>query len=294
MKKEFLLIFACAVIILSVAGIFATSCNLAVSMVNQDPYPAVQGDSVKLLFQVSGVQNSNCNGASFRIEPGYAFSLQKGDNGFRTLSGSTYTQNYQDYWTIPMTLNVNPAALDGNAQVDVLYKPGVAQPNDTSGFISQQFNVSIQDSHANFEVYVNNYDSTTKTITFQILNTAKFSVKAVTITVPEQNNLQIKGANTNIVGDLDSNEYTTADFVGTPSKGNISLEISYTDPAGVRRSLDKNVTYDPEYFTNMPSQSGGSSKTWWIIIVIVVAIGAFWYYRRRQKKKKLEAMRRKI
>ncbi len=292
MKSKFLFVFASAILILSIAGIFASSCNLAVSLVNQDPYPAVQGDSVKLLFQVSGVQDVNCNGATFKIEPGYAFSLQSGDNGMRTLPGSTYTQNYQNYWAIPVTLNVNPAALDGNAQVTVLYKPGVSGPNTTSGFTSQQFNVSIQNSHADFEVYVNNYDPITQTITFQVLNTATFGVKAVTVTIPEQNSLQVKGANTNIVGDLDSNEYTTADFIGTPSNGNISLEISYTDPAGVRRTIDKNVTYDSSYFTNLPTQGGGS-YTLWVILIIIIAVVVFWYFRRKKKKKRMEEMRRR-
>ncbi len=294
MKNKFLLLFASAFFVLMIAGVFATSCNLAASLVNQDPYPAVQGDSVKLLFQINGVQDVSCNGATFKIDPGYAFSLQNGDNGIRTLSGSTYVQNYQNYWTIPITLNVNPAALDGNAQVNVLYKPGVAQPNDTSGFISQLFNVSIQNAHADFNVYVNNYDPTTKTITFQILNIAKFGVKAVAVTIPEQKNLQIKGADTNIVGDLDSNEYTTADFIGTPSNGSISLNISYTDPSGVRRYVEKNVTYNSEYFTGLPSQGGGSNVLGVLIVIIVIGLAIWYYIRRKRKKKKMEEMRRKI
>lgn len=294
MKRGILLIFAAAFVMLSLAGVFASSCNLAVSLVNQDPYPAVQGDSVKLLFQVEGVQNVDCNGATFKVVPGYSFSLQPGDNGLRTLSGSTYVQNYQNYWTVPVTLNVNPAALDGNANLDVYYKPGVSSGNDTSGFLSQRFNVSIQDSHANFEVYVNNYDPATRTITFQILNTAKFSVSALTLTIPEQNKILVKGPNTNIVGDLDANEYTTADFEATPSNGNISMEITYTDPAGVRRSIEKNVTYDSTYFTERASTTGGSSKTIWVVLVIIVAIIVVWYYRRKKKKKLMEEMRKKI
>ena len=171
MKKDiflgiFVLLFMFSLFsVVSAAG----SCNLQVSLVNQDPYPAVQGDTVKLLFQVSGVQNPDCKGAIFRLDPGYAFSLTQGD-GIQILQGSTFTQNYNNDWTIPYTLNVNKDASDGDAPIDVFYSGG-----NTLGFSSssQRFNISVQDSRATFEVYVSNYDPTTKTISFQILNTAK-------------------------------------------------------------------------------------------------------------------------
>lgn len=266
-----------------------SSCDLQVSMVNQDPYPAVQGDTVKLLFQVSGVQNPSCNGAIFRLDPGYAFSLTQ-NNSIQILQGSTFTQNYNGDWVLPYTLKVAKDAPDGDSQVEVFYSPGNTLSYSSA---TERFNVSVQDSRASFEVYVSNYNPTTRTITFQILNTAKVDVKALTMQIPEQGALQVKGANTNIVGDLDSNEYTTADFEGTPSDGNISVIISYTDQAGVRRTVEQEVPYNSIYFTGRVSDQGGSSAITWIVVIIIVGGIAYWFYRRRKKKKKMMEERRK-
>lgn len=293
MKKEFILAFLAIFVIfgnLSLAHADTSGCNLQVSLVNQDPNPAVQGDTVKLLFQVSGVQNSNCNGAIFELSPGYAFSLTQ-NNSVQTLQGSTFTQNYNSAWTIPYTLNVNPNAPDGDSQIQVYYAPGNNILNFPASAFSQTFNVTVQDSRTSFDIFVSNYDSTTKTITFQILNTGKVDVKAVTIQVPEQKTLQVKGANTNIVGDIDSNSYTTADFLGTPSNGNITLQVSYSDQAGVRRTIEQNVTYDSVYFTNVPSQKG-SSGTIILIFLLIIAVIVYFVYKSRKKKKRLAAERR--
>lgn len=295
MKKEFIIVFFAFFLLFGsfeLAHASSTSCNLQVSLVNQDPNPAVQGDTVKLLFQVSGVQDPSCNGAMFKLDPGYAFSLTQ-NNSVQTLGGGTFTQNYNNDWTIPYTLNVNSDAPDGNALIGVYYSPG-NNLNFLNSSQYQTFNVTIQDSRASFDVFVSNYDPTTKTITFQILNTAKVDVKAVTIQIPEQSNLQVKGANTNIVGDLDANEYTTADFLGTPSNGNISLQISYTDQAGVRRTIQQNVLYNSVYFTNVPSTQKGISLVAWIVIIVIIVLIIYWFYRRRKRKKLLEERRNRM
>ncbi len=294
MKKSvlfgvFLLTFGIFVITLS--GVHAAACDLKVSLVNQDPYPAVQGDSVKLLFQVSGVQNSECKGAYFRLDPEYSFSFADSkDSTLKALSGSTYTQSYKTDWLIPYTLKVNDDALDGNQEVKVYYNPGAS---GTTNMFSQAIDVNVQDSRANFEVHVKDYNYLTKTLTFEILNIAKVDVKALTVEVPDQENVQIKGAKFNIVGDLDSNSYTTADFEAVPKDGNITLEISYTDKSNVRRSIQKQVMFESKYFEDRATGQSGSSVTTWIIVLVILGLIVFWYLKRK-KKKKLMAERRKL
>jgi len=271
MKRNYIFLFIGAILLLSLAGVFAASCNLQVSLVNQDPDTAVQGDSVKLLFQVSGVENPECKGVVFKLDPEYSFSFaDRSDSNFKVLSGSTYFQDYKNTWIIPYTLKVNKEALDGDAEVQVFYAPGTSTLNQS--YLSKKFSVRIQDSRADFEVYVRNYNPTTKIITFEILNTAKVDIKALTMEVPKQESIKIKGSNVNIVGDLDSNEYTTADFEGTPSNGEITLKVSYTDQAEVRRIVEEVVNYDSSYFEDRVSDKKGSPVTTWIIVIVVVHI----------------------
>ena len=71
MKKRGKLILSSLFFAIFLISLVSAVCTLEVSLVNQDPYPAVQGDTVRILFQVSGVQDSSCNGASFQLDPGY-------------------------------------------------------------------------------------------------------------------------------------------------------------------------------------------------------------------------------
>jgi hypothetical protein len=290
MDKRGLIIAAVfSMIVLSALAHAQNSCVLSVSLVNQDPYPAIQGDTLKLLFQVSGVSNPDCNGVTFWLDPGYEFSLTQNDS-VRTLSGSTFTAAYKDDWLLPYTLNVNPDAPDGSAEVKAYYYRGTA-PVSANASLSTTFNISVQESRADFEVYVTNYDASSQTITFQILNIAKVNVKAVTVTIPEQSNIQPKGVNTNIIGDLDSNEYSTADFKALPSDGNLTLEISYTDSANIRRTAEKVVEFHSEFFPVSSSKSG-SSLVVLIVIIVIILIIIYWIYKKHKRKKRIEEERR--
>ena len=206
----------------------------------------------------------------------------------RSLSGGTFTQGKSE-WNIPYTLQVNRDAFDGDAEVTVLYSAGSTLSVSP---ISKNFDIRIQDSHADFEIDVKDYNPLTKIITFEISNIANIDTTLLKLNIPEQENIEIKGSNVNIVGDLDSQEYTTADFEATPKDGEIFIIISYTDQAGVRRTIQKSTTYDSKYFEGRAGENGGSSTVTWVIILVIIGLIAFWFYRRHQKKK-LIAERRK-
>ncbi|MBU2612163.1 MAG: hypothetical protein KKB62_00390 [Nanoarchaeota archaeon] len=289
MKKRgmFLFVLLSAIFFSSMVS---AACMLDVSLVNQDPYPAVQGESVKLLFQMSGVQNPECNGAYFRLEPGYAFSLPQND-GIRTLSGGTFAQNYKNEWVIPFTLNVNKDAIDGDAQIDVYYSPGTGP---IGYYISKKFNVTLRDLKADFEIRVQNYVSLTNAITFQVLNIARVDVRALTINIPNQETISVKGSRTNIVGDLDSQDYTTTSFEAIPKEGDIILDITYTDEVGIRREIQKSVVYDPKDFQDRIADQKSSPIMTWVIVLLVIGLIVYWIYARKKKKKMIEERRKRM
>ena len=138
---------------LSVKADELNSCILTVTLVNQGPYPAVPDSYVNVLFQISGTENSQCNGAEFKLVPAYPFSLDNGnDTDWKILQGSSYTPNHLDYWNIPYQLRVDKDALDGNATVEVEYN-SLSNPNENpnSSFVVQTFNIAIQDSRTTFD-----------------------------------------------------------------------------------------------------------------------------------------------
>jgi len=60
--------------------------------------------------------------------------------------------------------------------------------------------------------------------------------------------IKIKGPNKNIVGALDSNDYTTADFEATLQEGKIDLLIHYTDEISIRRIKEESIYFNSDSF----------------------------------------------
>ena len=111
MDKRVTLILSSFIFGIFLISLISAACVLSVSLVNQDPHPAVQGETVDLLFQLSGVNDPSCEGASFRLDPGYSFTLSAEDFGVKRLQGSTFSQGSKTDWVIPYTLQVREDAL---------------------------------------------------------------------------------------------------------------------------------------------------------------------------------------
>lgn len=271
----------------SLGGVLAEGCELQVSLLNQDPYPAIQGDDAKIVFQIEGIENVECGTVKFELIEEYPISLSPGQEETYTIEAGTFKKDYKSFFLAPYDIRISEDALDGDSPIEVQYKHGT-----NVGFETKQFDLNIEDTRADFEIFVKNYDPLEKIITFEILNIAKSDVEALTIEIPKQENMQVKGSSINIIGDLDSNEYTTADFEGVPRKGEIQLKISYSDKINERRNLVKVVTYEPDYFEGRDKyENGTSAKVYFIIGLIILGVG-YWFYR-RYKKKKLAQMKKR-
>jgi hypothetical protein len=283
MKRGFVIFLFLVVMSFSLNSVFAEKCNLQVSMINQDPYPALQGDYVKVVFQVTGVQNPECGKVEFELEEKYPISLDPSQNPVVTIDAGTYTKDFSSFLLVPYKIRVDPNALDGDNPIEVKYRYSGNQ-----AYESKQFELNVQNTRADFEVHVQDYDPSTNTITFEILNIGKSDIKALSVEVPKQDNIDVKGSNINIVGDLDSNEYVTADFEATPKAGDIDVKLTYTDSTEVRRTLEKMIPYDPTYFEGRTTEQKTSHTTLYVVIIVIVIIVGYFFYRRHKKKKARE------
>lgn len=279
MKKEILTIIFT---ILLTSFIAAAACDIKVELINQDPYPAIPGEYVDVVFQITGIENPECKDTiKFEINENYPFTLDPSEKNPITLTTGIYGNDYGSFYIAPYTLRVDEDALDGNNPLEVVIK---TETNEL-----KKFNINIQDTRVDFEVFIKDYDLLTNTLTLEILNTGENDVQAVTITIPKQENIIVKGAPTNIVGDIDSNEYTTADFEATSKGGEIELTVTYTDSINERRTLTKTITFEPEYFKERAGDKNGNGTMTWIIVIVVVLVG--WFAWRKFRKKKSHAHR---
>lgn len=279
MKRGLIIIIASILAVFFLQFISAT-CTLDAELVNQDPYPALPGGYVELVFQLSGVENPECNGANFRLVPKYPFSLEEGEKAERTLEASTYTQKYKKEWVIPYKLVVDKNALDGKKEIEVRYSKGISG-KDT--YYSEFFNVTVEDVRTDFEISVKNYDKENKEILFEILNIGKHSVEALTVEIPEQENIVLRKGQRIIMGSLDSNEEETFTFNAELKKGEINLTIIYTDKINERRSINKSVFFEPKYFQET-KKKGGSFWVYLILLVVIVTV-VLWIRKKAKDKK---------
>ena len=267
----------------AVSGIAADACTLSVRLVNQDPYPAVPGDYVKLVFQVDGASDPTCGEITAKLTPEYPFSLDPGvSNSVKVKAGTYLGQDFQSYFLAPYQVRIDKDALDK----DYTIKLNVGSSNTAAG--DYRFNVTVKDQRTDFEVSVKDYSYTTNIMILEIINVGKNDAEAVTVDMSNQDNMQVKGSSRNIVGSLNANEDTTFNFEGIPKDGSIKMTITYTDKNNVRRSIEKTVTFNSAYFQNRIADKKSSPVLLYVIIAVVVILLIFWWRRRSRKNKSLK------
>lgn len=293
-KKEYFILgivfIYCITVVAIVSAVSSDSCNLNVTLINQDPYPAVPGNYVKVVFQVDGVQLSQCEGAKFQLAPSYPFSLI-GENTLNVLDDKTYISGYKTSWMIPYTLVVDKSALDGESLLEVHYGP--KNWKDDSYLISY-FDITIQDSRTDFDAVIQEYSSSE--VSIAIANIGKYTANSVIVRIPEQDSFQASGTDGQMVGNLESGDYTLVGFTvsqkGTPSQNSkLKFDIYYTDNIGERRTVNmelplstKSGNYSSSGFANRSSNSSSSTSLYWIIIIAVIAIIGYFLYQKYKKK----------
>lgn len=278
MKKSIIVLTLIALAFLPLIN--AASCELTISMINQDPYPAIPGDYVKVVFQIDGLENPECGTVTFGLKEDYPISLDPETENPITIQAGTFQRKYSSFYLAPYKLRIDENALDGNNPIEVFYQ------NTNGAEIMKEFNIYVDDTRADFEVHIKNYDYITREMTLEILSIAEVDISALTVEIPKQEGIQIKGANNKVIGDLDANEYTSADFeaILPEEEKDIVLKLIYTDSINVRREINKTVHFDPVYFTDRINTS--KKSTWWIYVVVVLV--AAWLVWRRVKKNKMK------
>lgn len=268
--------------IMVLTGIVSANCILVPHLVNQEPYPAIPGETVELLFQVRGTDNRDCKDVVFILEPEFPFYLGPEQDAEVRIKGGTYVEDFNNFMMIPFKVRIDKDAVEGKNEIKVKY----SRDETRNVFTVEKFDVEIRDVRTDFEIFVRDYDASQNRITFEILNSGKNDVEALTIEIPRQENIKVKGANRNIVGFLDATDFTTANFEATPFDGEIKVIIHYTDIINERRSIEKTVLFEEDYFIDRLRDRKETNP--WIYIVggLVILFVAYWAYGKIMKARK--------
>ncbi len=279
MKKSVVLV---SFMFLFSISFISAACNLDVSLINQDPYPAVPGEYVKVVFQVEGVTNLDCGEIKISVDEVYPFYLDSSENT-KSIRSGTFYNDYKTHWIVPYTLRVDPNALDGDNNLTITY-------STKTGTFKKNFEINVDNALSEFEIAVKQYDFTTKKINLELINLGDQELEAVTIEVPRQDNVLIYGSNKETIGTLSSNEEDTVSFTGDFYEGEIEFIINYNDQTNTRRTYKTSAYFDREAFsrTVQPQSSFSISSFVYGIILVVALRFAYKFYRKKKGQKPLK------
>ena len=83
----------------------AQGCNPQINLLNQDPYPGIPGEYVKLVFEISGLTNAECGNVRFELIDDYPIKFDKGVEKSTILSSGNYASNYNSNILVPFFQN---------------------------------------------------------------------------------------------------------------------------------------------------------------------------------------------
>ena len=269
-----------------------TLANFRMKAIRQDPQPANPGDYVDIYFNIDNFGGDISNPRFEFNNLKYPFSLDPSSDAnepFTTiLSGQKITLHYK--------LKVDKDAAPGDYEVEfIAYAENINYP--------YFFNIKVDDVTTDFDVAMQ--EVTKEGLSVVISNIGKNPANAITVKLDNQEDFDLLGSSSYIIGNLNAGDYTIINSLITPKKDlenketlNLKLQISYTDTIGNRRTLNKNIsivkTYETEkgfnaitgYVVNGDAEQTNSSSNifkYTTIFLLVAIVSMFFYYKRKNK-----------
>jgi hypothetical protein len=266
----------------SSGNIFTGVSFVDISLASQDPMPADPGSYVDIVFKVENRGTVTADNVVLELIDGYPFSVD--GNSVANLGTVNSYQVGSNAQLVKFKVRVAEDALDGDNEISLRYSTGSGESSSTVSY-----NISVSNPRTEFEVVAQ--DSST----FAIANVGSKDASSVIVSVPNQEGFTASGAVASIVGNLDSGDYTLVTFDISKSMSRepvsnmtivsqdstLTLEISYTDALGIRRTVDKEVYYSfggpnmanaTSLAGNFAQRNTGSSNGLLYIVIGVVGI----------------------
>jgi len=315
-KNQLKYYLALSLVILAIGFISAetTPCNPTIKLVSQDPNPAIPNDYVKVVFEITDL--GYCEGLSVRLNPEYPFSLDSNDSLIQTIESVPFTQDGRTVWMVSYKLRVDPNAFDGDYSLKLQYKPGSNQ--NFISYTESKFNLTITDSRTQFDAVIQ--ETSGSQVSIAIANIGKYAANSVVVRIPEQDDFTTTGTDGQMVGNLDSGDYTLVGFAisskrafsqnmtrtrpptdsttqnSTQQKTILKFDVYYTDNLGKRRVENmelplkmNNSSMSVGSFsrTSSTSKIGFFSKWYFWVIMVALLILIYYFYRNPDKLKEM-------
>jgi hypothetical protein len=287
--------------------------NFVIKVLKYDPYPVNPGDWFDVWIKVQNNGQQDANNVTFELQSLYPFSSNDSlVRNYGIIPGTVSAYNMgMPGDTNEVILKYRVKAADDAPSGDSNLKFGISVGSGAESFTSLP--ISIGKTKTDFDVVMQ--QSTTQGTSFALANIGSNPATAVTVSIPEQQNVRVVGADSSIIGNLAEGDFTTvtfqlvpfafngtANFTGNRTAGfmggavahTVDVQIAYTDVAGIRNVIDKNVTINiAGNFTNGTFRQGSrltgttdilSTYGYPVIGFVLGAIAVFGYNWIKRKK----------
>ena len=86
------------------------------------------------------------------------------------------------------------------------------------------------------------YQESAGSVLLSVANIGVNPANAVSVTIPQQSNFNVVGSSSQVIGNLNAGDYTSATFqIAQMGRSDMKVVIQYTDATGVRRSVEKKL-----------------------------------------------------
>jgi preprotein translocase subunit SecG len=209
--------------------------GIQVSSLKYEPYPANPGEYVDVW--ISANLGSSVKYAKFELVNSFPFSIDSSDNPVRE-----YTDVSGDV-VLHYKVRVDKDAVEGTNSLKLAI---TSNKYSTSAIYSMD--IDVANAQTDFDLVVQ--DSTSSEVSLAIANIGKNTANSMIVRIPDQAGFKVTGTNGQMVGNLDSGDYTVTSFslvsLGRNS-GNLTVQIDYTDSIGERRTVLKQVQFNSQF-----------------------------------------------
>ncbi len=294
MKFKFLLFLFIFLIIESVSAVeislnYSTSSIVQLKSLKYEPYPVNPGEYFDFYVNVQYTQSTGTGGSVFELIPTYPFSLDPNETAVREYGFANSPSIVLHY-----KIRVDKDAFEGVNQLKLNYKIG-------TNWYSKFFDIEVANAQTDFDAVIQ--DSTSSEVSIAIANIGKNTANSVIVKIPEQDNFMITGTDGQMIGNLESGDYSIVSFeiskkmsqilqdtdenkdnektfreMQTSQSENLTFNIYYTDNIGVRRivsmQLPVSLSNSNISATGMmgPGRRGSFSIPWYIILIIFAVL----------------------
>ncbi|MDP2908058.1 MAG: hypothetical protein Q8O03_09080 [Nanoarchaeota archaeon] len=250
-----------------------------VSVDNYYPAPVEAGEYLNVWLKVTnpgaGRLEYEAKNVVVKLKPSFPFSLDPGEPEEIVISsikeGSFVIEKFK--------VRVDGGAAEGDNKLTFQYADYKDAP-----WKEKTVPITVVESQTSFDVVLQELNE--EGVFIAIANIGKNSANAVTIRIPEQENFKTQTVSASIVGNLASGDYTLVGFQilpkseiqrSTTSEGvsaeerqpmrqqttleeqNLLIQIDYTDPLGIRRTIFKEIPLSPSSLVSVSSGLGTST-----------------------------------